>query len=176
MATFTFVSEGITAGFGESGFFAFGETSDFQFDEREWPGHGLPHLQSDKLAWSIQTTGRDAWESYTEVIEAYGFDRANWPMTERAAEIERIFSKPRLGLFIRWKPGETTLTVFLKNDPALAIVIMGAIAAGREIDFFQQGFLFADEGKPGAAAPTVSGWSDRKEPLILTDHPIIRVK
>ena len=176
MTTCTFLSEGITAGFGENGFFAFGETTQFEFDEREWPGHGLPYIRTDKFSWQINETGEDAWAQYEEVIEANAFGGSSWRITERKAEIERVFTKPRLGLFVRWEPGETTLTVNLGNNTALATVIMGAIGAGREIDFFQQGFTFADEAVTDAAAPTVSGWLERKEPLFLTSPPIIRVK
>lgn len=175
MATFEFKSEGIQAGYGENGFFAFGETTDFQFDEREWPGHDLPNIRSMKLVWAINTRGDDQWKEYNDIIDAYAFDHANWPRTERASEIERAYAdRQRLGLFTRWHPGKMSLTYSLNPDPTLAVVIMGAIGAGREIDFFAQGFLFADEGKV-AAAPTVSGWSERKEPLILADHPTIRV-
>lgn len=176
MATFEFTSEGIKSGVGEHGFFAHGETTRFGFDDREYPGHGLPSIRSKKFEWSIHTNGEDAWNLYEEVISAYSFDPSNWPKTEREAEIKRVFvDRPRIGLFMQWKPGEVTLNYSLKDCPDFAALIMGAIAAGREINVFCQGFQFADESKPGAAVPTVSGWAERKEPLILTSHPIITV-
>lgn len=176
MATFEFSSEGIRAGFGSHGFFAHGTTSRFGFDEREYLGHGLPSLHAMKLEWSIHTNGDDAWDHYAKVISAWSHDAANWPMTSREDEIKRIYAdRPRVGLFMQWKPGEVSLRYFLKADPAFATLVMGAIAAGREIDVFGQGFQFANEDRPGAAAPTVSGWTERKEPLILTSYPIVSV-
>lgn len=176
MATFEFRSEGIKAGYSGKGFFAHGETTRFGFDENEYPGHDLPSIRSKRFEWSIHTHGEDPWKQYSDIIDAYAFDRENWPKTDREAEIMRVFSdRPRVGLFMQWRPGEVSLHFSLASSPELATVIMGAIAAGREIDLFCQGFLFANEDRPGAAAPTVSGWTERKEPLILTDHPIITV-
>ena len=176
MATFDFSSEGITAGFGAHGFFAHGTTTKFAFDEREYPGHGLPSLFSMKLAWTVHTNGGDAWDHYAEVISAWSHDAANWPMTPRADEIKRIYAdRPRVGLFMQWRPGEISLQYFLKDDPAFATLVMGAIAAGCPIDVWCQGFRFADEDRPDAAAPTVSGWAERKEPLLLSSYPIVSV-
>jgi hypothetical protein len=48
-------------------------------------------------------------------------------------------------------------------DPALAILIMGTIAVERELVFWCDGFLFADDTKP-SPLPSVSGFMERPQP------------
>lgn len=175
MATFEFTSEGIEVGFDRRGFYAHGRTTKFGFDEREYPGHGLPNIQTDEFYWSINTLGEDVWKNYAEVISAWSHDPADWPMTSREAVIKSTFHERLVSLFVRWNPGEVTLNVSFPPSADFATMIMGALAAGRQIDFYSNGFNYADESRPDAAAPTVSGWSERKEPLFTTHHPIIRV-
>ena len=173
MTIFEFTAHDIQAGYSDNGFSAGGLTTEFGFDEQEYLGHPLPRLRGIKLRWSISAIGGNAWALYEDVVSA---NRAE--ITSRAAEITHVLGSRLCGLFLRWEPeeAEVSLSFLLPPDPAFASFIMGVIAAERSLSVVHMGFQFASEGRDDAAAPSVSGFMDRREPLFVTDRPILRLK
>jgi hypothetical protein len=64
MTVFRFTTQGIDVGYGEDGFYALGETTNHEFIETEWPGHGLPRFQDHPISWRIDSGEKNMWKYY----------------------------------------------------------------------------------------------------------------
>ncbi len=170
MTTFTFTTQGFEVGYAEDGFFAFGRTTNHEFDEREWQGP-IPRFRGQPISWRIDTAGENQWDSYDRSVK----ERYPAPLTERAELLKAFFEEcgPPVGMLWKWGPGSISLTYSLPPDPSFVAFLMGVLATERELMFLCPGFTFADEGKLAPAA-TVSGFMEREEPVFLRQRPLIR--
>lgn len=170
MTAFIFITQGIDVGYDEDGFFAYGETTNHKFNERDWVGHGLPRFQGKPIFWRIGSGRKDMWVEYIAITG----QRATAKPTDLTKEWFQRYDAP-VGLLLKLDPYPIRLTYSLHTDPALASLIMGAVAAERELVFWCEDFMFVDETKP-APVPSVSGFMERQEPLFLFKTLSIKFK
>lgn len=174
MATLNFTTQGIDAGYGEEGFFAFGVTDDFMFDDDDWDFGPLPKFDKPGLLrWAINGYSQDAWVKYETSVDAQ-----RTSMTSRKPVLLDFFkrhSQP-VGLFWKWAADEPiSLSYSFPADASLATFIMGVVAAKRELSVRGDGFMFVDDIAPAPAASAV-GFLERQEPCFLLDLPTLRIK
>jgi hypothetical protein len=64
MASFTLITQGITVGYAEDGFFAWGTTDNFRWQDRGDYVHGeqLPRITGVVVEWRIDSNPKSQWD------------------------------------------------------------------------------------------------------------------
>lgn len=171
MSSLSLFTHGIEAGYDEDGFFAFGTTTDHRFDGSD-PSFMRAPITNMPITWRIDLKGHDAFEKYKE----WTFPASD--LSPRVPTLDDYFEKVRrrpCGSFRRWTADEPiSLSYSLPNDPALVAFVMGVVAADREMVITAQHLLMVSEDAIAPAA-SVAGFMERKEPVFLLDHPVLRI-
>ncbi|MBN9481139.1 MAG: hypothetical protein J0I52_12935 [Bordetella sp.] len=172
MISLTLFTRGIEVGYDEDGFFAFGTTPMHRYDGSD-PSFTRAPITDIAITWRIDLKGYDAFEKYKD----WTFPASD--LSPRVPMLEDYFEKVKTrpcGSFRRWSADEPiSLSYSLPNDPSLVAFIMGAVAADREMAITARHLLMVSEDALAPAA-SVTGFMERKEPVFLLDHPVLRVK
>lgn len=174
MANFELITNGIDVGYGEDGFFAMGVSTAHRFgDDEDWEG-GRPPVRGMPVCWSISLSGKDPFEEYV----SYTYPPSE--LSPRVALLRDLFSETKsrpVGKMRRWDHNEPIqLSYYFPNDASLAALIVGAVAADRELTIRGSGWYFLTDDSRLAPAPTVDGFMERKEPAFATELPTLRVR
>ncbi len=173
MASFELTTQGIEAGYSEDGFFAFGTSTLHKLDNGEDWEWTIPRIGEMPIHWRIALTSKDVFNDYKALLWKTENRTARLPLLEDY--FVRIEAQP-VGKLHRWDNEEPiSLVYYLPNDPSLAALIMGVIAAGRDLTIYGQGFLWAKQDV-AAPATSVPGFMERNEPAFTLEAPTLRIK
>lgn len=130
MASFELITNGIDVGYGEDGLFATGVSTAHKFDNDDWQW-GTPPVRGMPVHWSISLSGKDPFEEYV----SYTFPPSE--VSPRVPLLRDFFSETKsrpVGKMRRWDHNEPIqLSYYFPNDASLAALIVGAVAADREL-------------------------------------------
>lgn len=171
MVTFSFITQGFEVGYGGEGLFAFGETDNHRWEDRDSPTV-TPKLRGEVIAWRIDVSPETPWEQYASWREPEQITPRKDKLHAYWADFGMPAGRMQRSLY---DAKQVSLSYSLPNDPALAVFLMSALEAGRELAVFCPGFQFIDEDKV-APAPSVTGFEQRGEPAFPNDRPILRLK
>lgn len=173
MGTLRIVTEGIEAGFGEGGFFAYGQSLSHDFTGADWD-EGAPPIEDLPIRWFICLDGQDPFERYVNYTYPKSKLSPRVPLLrDFFAEIER---KP-VGQIQRWDENEPIeLRYHLPSDPTFATFIMGVIAADRELIILAEGLHFLRDDENLSPAATTAGFMERQEPVYTVDAPVLQMR
>ena len=171
MASFELATTGIEVGYSDGGFNAHGVSVVHQFENSDWQC-STPSIKGMPVEWVIRLEEKDPFEEYVA---------ATYPKSDlspRVPELRDFFAKhgKPCGQMRRWDNAEPILIkYYLPNDPSLAAFIMGAVAAGRELRIWGQGWDFMATDDRVLPIVTVKGFMERKEPAYTQDRPSLKL-
>ena len=173
MASFTLITNGIDVFYDEDGFFAKGLSTTHKFFNSDWQS-SQPPITGMPIQWSIRLSGADPFENY--VSYTYPTSR----LSPRVPLLRDFFSsvgRKVVGMMHRWDQSEPiALSYYFPNDTVLAAVILGAVAAHRELVIGGSNWHFLADDNRLAPAPTVDGFMQRNEPAFATELPQLQIK
>lgn len=171
MVGFTFRTQGFEVGYGEEGIFAFGETDDHEWHDRDYPDP-VPSMRRELLMWRIDVSAQSQWKQYAEWLSPE-------KQTPRQECLRAFWDQAGLPVGRMQRNHDAhagvALTYSLPNDPSLAIFLLSAQAIGRELLIYCAGFHFLHEERL-APAPSLAGFDQRGEPAFISQRPILRLR
>lgn len=177
MAWFSLITQGMAVGYNKDGFFAFGQTTNFKWDDQHEYVHGesLPKFDGELVGWRIDTNPMNVFEQYR-----YGLDPEQ--VTKREARLKDHwdrFGQP----FVLMERGRYTdqggaaVMICMSFPPAAALTafIMPLALADKELAIHSGGWSFLSDDREAPAVSRV-GWEERFEPAFSGDLPILGFK
>ena len=173
MADFELITNGIEVGFGREGLFAHGLSTTHKFENDVW-NHDKPWIHDIPIEWSIRLDDMNPFEAWASSCTNPGMDLFR-PRVNMLREYFIRHDERPVGMMRRRNNNEPIILRYhFKNDPSLTAFIMGAIAAGRELSVWGQGWVFlADDVLNWDTS--VKGFMERNEPVFVTERPILKI-
>lgn len=176
MASFTLITQGLRVGYNEDGFFVWGTSDNFCWNDRGEYVHGeqLPRFAGELVEWRIDSNPLSLWEQFRNVMEPDEFPEREALLKKFWGTDRQPYARMERSRFVDKGASPIAVTMSLPSDPNLTGLIMGAAMSGKELNIFSHGWMFLSEDK---LAPAVSyvGWQDRFEPAFSSYIPTLTV-
>jgi len=177
MASFTLITQGITVGYAEDGFFAWGTTDNFRWNDRGDYVHGehLPRFTGEVVEWRIDSNPKSQWDQYAYFLPPEEKSKREDMLKAFWADHREPFARLERGRYVDGGGAPVVLYISVPADPSMTSFIMSLVMAEKEMHIHSGGWNFLHDDK---AAPAVShaGWQERFEPAFSSDMPILRIK
>lgn len=177
MASFTLITQGVTVGYAEDGFFAWGTTDSFRWNDRGeyvYAEH-LPRFTGEVVEWRIDSNPQSQWDQYAGFLPNGEKSKREDLLKAYWADYRPPFARLERSRYIDDGGSPVVLCVSLPNDPSLTAFVMSVAMADKELQIHSGGWNFMDNDKLGPAV-SHTGWTERFEPAFSSDMPILRIK
>lgn len=177
MASFTLITQRMDVGYGEDGFFAWGTTDNFRWNDRGEYVHGehLPRFTGEVVEWRIDSNPKSQWDQYAYFLPHEDKSKREDLLKAFWGDYGQPYARLERGRYVEDGGSPVVLYISLPADPSLTAFVMSVAMADKELHIHSGGWSFMDEDK---LAPAVShaGWTEQFEPAFSNDVPILRIK
>jgi len=177
MASFSLITQGMTVGYNEDGFFVFGQTTNFKWaDQGEYVhGESLPKFGGDLVEWRIDTNPKSVFEQYRSALDPEQVTKREALLKDHWDRFGQPFVMMERGRFTDQGGSAVVIYMSFPRDAALTAFIMPLALADKELTIQSGGWSFLSDDREAPAASRV-GWDERFEPAFSGDLPILGFK
>ncbi len=177
MASFSLVTQGMTVGYNEDGFFAFGQTTNFRWANPSEYVHGesLPKFDGDLVEWRIDTNPMSMFERYRYCLDPEQVTKREALLKRHWDRVGKPFVMMQRGRYTDQGGPAVEMYMSFPRDSALTAFIMPLALADKELTIHSGGWSFLSDDREAPAASRI-GWDERFEPAFSGNLPILGFK
>ncbi len=177
MASFFLVTQGMTVGYNADGFFVFGQTTNFKWNDQYDYVHGqsLPNFDGDLVEWRIDTSPMSMFERYRYCLDPHQITKREALLKDHWNRCGQPFVLMERGRHTGQGGSAVAISISFPRCAALTAFIMPLALADKELTIQSGGWSFLSDDREAPAASRV-GWEERFEPAFSGDLPILGFK